>query len=53
MTRSFGDKVAASVGVLAEPEVSELTLSKEDKVLVLASDGVWEFLKNFEIGKII
>ena len=34
MTRSFGDSVAASVGVIAEPEVREITLTPEDKYLV-------------------
>jgi serine/threonine protein phosphatase PrpC len=53
MTRSFGDAVAARVGVNAEPEMSEVELTKEDKVLVLASDGVWEFLKNEDVAKII
>jgi serine/threonine protein phosphatase PrpC len=49
MTRSFGDEVAASVGVLAEPEISESFLSKEDKFLVLASDGIWEFIESEEV----
>ena len=53
MTRSFGDETAARVGVIAEPgmlyynnylEILELDLCKDDKFIVLASDGVWEFL---------
>jgi serine/threonine protein phosphatase PrpC len=44
MSRSFGDVVACRVGVNAEPEMSELDLTSEDKVIILASDGVWEFL---------
>ena len=46
MSRSLGDKVAAQVGVLAEPEILEFQLTEEDKMIVLASDGVWEFLSN-------
>ena len=46
MSRSFGDTVAASVGVTAIPEQTEFTLGPEDKVIVLASDGVWEFMEN-------
>ena len=30
-----------------------MDLSKEDKFLVLASDGVWEFLTNDEVAKIV
>ena len=46
MSRSFGDAMAARVGVNAIPEIKDFTLTPEDKVIVLASDGVWEFLKN-------
>lgn len=46
MTRSFGDATAARVGVNAIPEIKEFDLTSEDKVIVLASDGVWEFLEN-------
>ena len=44
MTRSIGDAVGAMVGVTAEPEITERTLSAEDALLIIASDGVWEFL---------
>lgn len=30
-----------------------MTLSPEDKVIVLASDGVWEFMDNQEVASII
>jgi serine/threonine protein phosphatase PrpC len=53
MTRSFGDGVAHSVGCNAEPEMSEYTFTKEDKVVVIASDGVWEFLENIDVAKIV
>lgn len=53
MTRSFGDQVAARVGVNAVPEMGELELTKDDKFIVLASDGIWEFLKNIDVARII
>lgn len=53
MTRSFGDEVASRVGVTAEPEILELDLCPEDRFIVLASDGVWEFLSNDDIAKIV
>lgn len=46
MSRSFGDAMAARVGVHAVPEVTFFELELEDKVIVIASDGVWEFLDN-------
>ena len=49
MSRSFGDHAAAEVGVIAEPEIIEMNLTEEDKFIVIASDGVWEFLSNDEV----
>ena len=46
MARSFGDLVAASVGVSPEPEVLSFDLQPDDKFIIIASDGVWEFLSN-------
>ena len=46
MARSLGDLVAASVGVIPEPEVLEFEIDVNDRFIVLASDGVWEFLTN-------
>lgn len=53
MTRSFGDEVAGRVGITAEPEILELDLQKDDKFIVLASDGVWEFITNEEVAQMV
>ena len=37
----------------AIPEVLEYTLSPQDKIIVLASDGVWEFMSNQEVADIV
>ena len=34
-------------------EILELDLCKDDKFIVIASDGVWEFISNEEIAKIV
>ena len=34
-------------------EILELDLQKDDKFIVLASDGIWDFLSNDEVAKII
>lgn len=46
MSRSMGDLVASQVGVSSEPEIISHQITNEDKILVLATDGVWEFLTN-------
>ena len=53
MSRSFGDRVAASVGVISEPEIVHKALEKEDKFLIVASDGIWEFITNTEAVEIV
>jgi serine/threonine protein phosphatase PrpC/CRP-like cAMP-binding protein len=45
-TRSLGDAIAEELGVVAEPEMLTRELTKDDKIVVLASDGVFEFLTN-------
>jgi len=75
MSRSFGDRCAASVGVISEPgkilitlnriynticlintnniEITEWNFTKDDKFIVLGSDGVYEFINSDEVINII
>ena len=53
MTRSFGDRVAATVGVMSEPEIKEFTYEEGDKFMIIASDGIWEFISSQECVDII
>ena len=53
MSRSIGDLVAAHVGVIAEPEVIIHELTSLDKFLVIASDGVWEFISSQHCVRIV
>jgi serine/threonine protein phosphatase PrpC len=47
MSRSLGDAVAESVGVIAVPDTKFCTrLPERDKALVVCSDGVIEFMSN-------
>lgn len=43
-TRSIGDEIAETLGVIAVPEITSLQLTEDDKFVVIASDGVFEFL---------
>ena len=53
MTRSFGDQVASSVGVVCEPEIRNFFWKEEDKFIVIASDGLWEYVSNKEVVDIV
>ena len=48
MSRSFGDEVAASVGTISEPEIEEFDITEDDKFIIIASDGIWEFISSQE-----
>uniref|UniRef100_A0A6U1RBM7 PPM-type phosphatase domain-containing protein n=1 Tax=Cyclophora tenuis TaxID=216820 RepID=A0A6U1RBM7_CYCTE len=49
MSRSLGDAVAHTAGVISEPEFTERELNpKTDRFLVVATDGLWEFVDNQE-----
>ena len=53
MTRSFGDEVGASVGVVSVPEVGEYKIKEEDKAIIIASDGLWEYMSNEEVCDVV
>lgn len=49
MTRSIGDSVLTDYGVSPVPEVTYTRLCSADAFMVLASDGVWEFMTSQEV----
>ena len=53
MTRSFGDRVASIAGTICIPEIKEYYFTEGDKFLILASDGIWEFIQSEECINII
>lgn len=53
MTRSFGDYYASTVGTISIPDVTEYKFSASDKFLILASDGLFEFMSNEELVNIV
>ena len=48
MTRSFGDRVAATAGTISIPEIKEFNFDVDDKFFIIASDGIWEFINSEE-----
>lgn len=54
MARSIGDHAVKGVGVIAEPEVLTHEVNpEEDRFLLLASDGVWEFISSQEAVQVV
>lgn len=53
MTRALGDAVASQIGVISVPDIFELQIENKHKILVIASDGIWEVLSNEEVMEIV
>ena len=53
MSRSIGDLIASTLGVIPEPKFLEEKIDKDTKFIVVASDGVWEFLDNDTVKDIV
>ena len=52
MSRSIGDLVGKGLGVIPNPGILEFDLNKNAKFIVVASDGIWEFLSNENVRDI-
>ena len=53
MARSLGDYAVKAVGVIPEPEVTQFEANPDDKFMIMASDGVWEFIGSQEAVDIV
>ena len=53
ISRSLGDNLAHSIGVICEPEIKEIEFNGNEKFILVASDGIWKFIDSDESVKII
>mmetsp|Transcript_99454 Transcript_99454/g.222949 ORF Transcript_99454/g.222949 Transcript_99454/m.222949 type:complete len:388 (-) Transcript_99454:292-1455(-) len=54
MSRCLGDLMGHSdCGIIAEPEVKVLDINDSDRVLLVCSDGVWEFISPQQAVEIV
>ena len=53
MTRSFGDIIGSSIGVISEPEIKFFNYGKNDKFIIIGSDGLWEYISSQEAVDIV
>ena len=54
LSRAFGDWELKAYGVVCEPHITKINIEKDDKYLVIASDGVWDVMEDedaYELGK--
>ena len=53
MSRSMGDKIGVQAGVIGDPEIMEFIKSDDDRFMIIASDGVWEYMTNNEVLNVV
>ncbi|KAL3910497.1 MAG: hypothetical protein SGILL_007668, partial [Bacillariaceae sp.] len=53
MARSIGDHAVKPIGVIAEPVVSFHNIQPDDDFVILATDGVWEFISSADAVKLV
>ncbi|XP_076916985.1 putative protein phosphatase 2C 65 [Bidens hawaiensis] len=53
MSRAFGDFCLKDYGLISVPNVYYHKLTDQDEFVVLATDGVWDVLKNDEVVNIV
>ena len=41
VSRSFGDKKYIHSGLIADPEITKIELTKDSLYLIMATDGFW------------
>ncbi|CRH02542.1 protein phosphatase PPM5, putative [Plasmodium relictum] len=54
MSRAIGDTIGHQIGIISEPDFLEVNINEEEDILVLiCSDGVWEFISSEEAINLI
>ena len=53
MTRSLGDKTAHNIGVSDEPEIKKFFYDGTEKFIIIASDGLWEYISGEQCINIV
>ena len=53
MTRSIGDHIARSLGVIWDPDVDIIEIKQKYWALVIGSDGIFDWVNQDEIGEIL
>jgi len=53
VSRAFGDLCMSSFGLISEPHFSETEIGDEDSHLVIASDGVWDYINSTKVAELV
>ena len=53
LTRSIGDLEAQKIGIISEPDIIIKKIDSTCKYIVLGSDGLWDMITAYDVGRIV
>jgi serine/threonine protein phosphatase PrpC len=53
LTRSIGDLEAQKIGIISEPDIIIKKIDSTCKYIVLGSDGLWDMITPYDVGRIV
>lgn len=53
VTRSIGDLISHQIGVISEPNTRVINISASDKLMIVGTDGLWDFLSPESLVRLI
>lgn len=51
MSRCFGDLVGRRLGLITRPDIMSHKINDDDRYIIIASDGIWEWMENEQVSK--
>lgn len=53
VSRALGDIYAHTLGLTHEPDIMKTLIEPHDKIIILGSDGIFEYLTNEDVAHIV
>ena len=53
LTRSIGDILGEEVGIISDPDIIIKNIDSTCKYIILASDGLWDMVKPYDVSRIV
>ena len=53
ISRTIGDLIPHQIGVISEPSTQVIHYTHNDKLLIVGTDGIWEFISPDELIDIL
>ena len=53
VSRSFGDLIGKTCGIISSPSTQQINMEDGDYILVICSDGIWDQVNRHEVAQIL